>query len=286
MPVRSGRTPTEAHDLTVASGRRPCARRVVRVDDQQRRCAVVEAGRVARGDAEALDLRVEWAQARELLQRRLAPRVLVELEGPRAAVRRPGPRSGRSRRSKRPLVGRSRGALVRLVRPTRPSRSRVTSAWRAVFHPTVIDMSNAGASGVSGWLGDIHGCGSGCRAGPSGCAASSRGSRCRRRSRPCPCRPGCSRPPIWTAVRPDAQWRFIRRPGTFSRPSRYGRVAARCRRRPGATRRGRRPRPHRDPRRSGFRASSARQVSSSNALTWEEVSPCGRCRWRCARRIR
>ena len=27
----------------------------------------------------------------------------------------------------------------------------------AVFWPTVIDMSNAGASGVSGWLGDIHG---------------------------------------------------------------------------------------------------------------------------------
>ena len=35
--------------------------------------------------------------------------------------------------------------------------SRVSPAFCAVFQPTVIDMSNAGASGVSGWLGDIHG---------------------------------------------------------------------------------------------------------------------------------
>ncbi len=31
---------------------------------------------------------------------------------------------------------------------------------RDVFSPTVIDMSHAGASGVSGWLGDIQGTGS------------------------------------------------------------------------------------------------------------------------------
>ena len=42
---------------------------------------------------------------------------------------------------------------------------RVRPISRAVFSPTVIDMSNAGASGVSGWLGDIHICGS-----PPGCA--------------------------------------------------------------------------------------------------------------------
>ncbi len=33
----------------------------------------------------------------------------------------------------------------------------MTFAFLAAFHATVIDMSNAGASGVSGWLGDIHG---------------------------------------------------------------------------------------------------------------------------------
>ena len=33
----------------------------------------------------------------------------------------------------------------------------MTPTFCAVFQPTVIDMSNAGACGVSGWLGDIHG---------------------------------------------------------------------------------------------------------------------------------
>ncbi len=36
--------------------------------------------------------------------------------------------------------------------------SRLTPAVTAVFHPTVIDMSIVGASGVAGWLGDSHGC--------------------------------------------------------------------------------------------------------------------------------
>ena len=46
---------------------------------------------------------------------------------------------------------------MRLVRPE-VHLFAVTFAFCAVFQPTVIDMSNAGASGVSGWLGDIHGC--------------------------------------------------------------------------------------------------------------------------------
>ncbi len=35
--------------------------------------------------------------------------------------------------------------------------SRVMPHFWAVFHPTVIDMSRSGASGVARWLGESHG---------------------------------------------------------------------------------------------------------------------------------
>ena len=43
--------------------------------------------------------------------------------------------------------------------------ARLMPARRAVFSPTVIDMSHCGASACSGWLGDIHGWGSSAEAG-------------------------------------------------------------------------------------------------------------------------
>ena len=95
---------------------------------------------------------------------------------------------------------------------------RVRPISRAVFSPTVIDMSNAGASGVSGWLGDIHICGS-----PPGW----RHPRLRRRARAlraagdddaCPCRHGCCPRPSCTALRPDAQWRLSAMPGALVSP--------------------------------------------------------------------
>ena len=104
---------------------------------------------------------------------------------------------------------------------------RVRPISRAVFSPTVIDMSNAGASGVSGWLGDIHICGS-----PPGsstihdCGDGARGSRCRRRRRRCPCRPGCCRPRAAPRSSPDAQWRLSAMPGDVrSRPRTHRGVA-------------------------------------------------------------
>ena len=104
--------------------------------------------------------------------------------------------------------------------------SRVRPISRAVFSPTVIDMSNAGASGVSGWLGDIHCCGS-----PPG---SSTFHDCgavlwlwvppatTTRSMPARMLPA----PICTALSPAAQWRLSAMPGTLVSPRRTATLRA------------------------------------------------------------
>ena len=96
--------------------------------------------------------------------------------------------------------------------------SRVTPTFWAVFQPTVIDMSNAGACGVSGWLGDIHGFISSVpitrfielgdveidSAPPAMTTVSI----------PAMMLPAA----VCTAAMPDAQWRLCTTPGTSMRP--------------------------------------------------------------------
>jgi hypothetical protein len=86
------------------------------VDDDEGRGAVVAARRVARRDAEPLDLGVQDLQRRELLVARVAPRVLVDREGRRRAV---APRH----LDRHDLVGEGAGVDGGdrpLVRPARP----------------------------------------------------------------------------------------------------------------------------------------------------------------------
>ena len=67
---------------------------------------------------------------------------------------RASPRSGRSP----PRSGPRRSPRPRAVRPQRPGVHLLAgdAAFSAVFQPTVIDMSIVGASGGSGWVGDIQ----------------------------------------------------------------------------------------------------------------------------------
>ena len=98
--------------------------------------------------------------------------------------------------------------------------SRLTPAWTAAFHPTVIDMSSHGASGVSGWLGGAH-------------SSHSSVPRARRRSRGAveadsmpPATTTRSMPArtvaaaVVTAARPPAQCRLWASPATSSSPDR------------------------------------------------------------------
>ena len=93
-------------------------------------------------------------------------------------------------------------------------------ARRAVFSPTVMDMSHCGALACSGWLGDIHGWGSMAEAGMD---LNDRGEELRlsvppattTSSMPARMLPAA----ICTALRPAAQWRLSARPGTSVRPS-------------------------------------------------------------------
>ena len=95
----------------------------------------------------------------------------------------------------------------------------MTFAFCAVFHPTVIDMSNAGASGVSGWLGDIHGSMSSVPR-PRFIAAGEveiDSAPPAITTRSMPARMLAAAP--WTAAMPEAQWRFSATPGTLVSPS-------------------------------------------------------------------
>src|SRR5215218_10728340 len=58
---------------------------VLAVGDDDRAAGVVETGRVPGGDAEPVDLRMQRRQLGELLGCRVAPRVLVDVEGARLA---------------------------------------------------------------------------------------------------------------------------------------------------------------------------------------------------------
>ncbi len=95
-----------------------------------------------------------------------------------------------------------------------------------MFSPTVIDMSNVGASGVSGWLGDIHICGS-----PPGSSTFHDCGEVLRLSVP-PAMTTRSMParmlpaPICTALSPEAQCRLSAMPGTPVRPSRTATLRA------------------------------------------------------------
>ena len=91
--------------------------RVVAVDDHHRGRAVVQARRVAGGDAEALDLGVQRLERRELLHRGAAARVLVDRERHRSCRRAAAPRSGRSRLRSGPRRSRATARDVRLARP-------------------------------------------------------------------------------------------------------------------------------------------------------------------------
>ena len=72
--------------------------RVVGVAQDHRARGVVDARRVARGDREPGDLRVQHRQRGELLERGVATRVLVGVEDARLALPRRGPRRRRSLR--------------------------------------------------------------------------------------------------------------------------------------------------------------------------------------------
>ena len=74
------------------------ARREGPVGHDHRGRAVVHARRVARGDAEALDLGVQRLQRRQLLQCRGPPGMLVDREGEPRPVAAGSPRAARSRR--------------------------------------------------------------------------------------------------------------------------------------------------------------------------------------------
>ena len=86
--------------------------------------------------------------------------------------------------------------------------SRVTPAWTAAFHPTVIDMSSVGASGVSGWLGGAQSS----QSSVPGTRRRSRGARdadstppaTTTRSMPARTDPAA----VVTAASPPAQWRL------------------------------------------------------------------------------
>ena len=98
--------------------------------------------------------------------------------------------------------------------------SRLTPAWTAAFHPTVMDMSSHGASGVSGWLGGAQ-------------SSHSSVPRARRRSRGAvdadstpPATTTRSMPArtvaaaVVTAASPPAQCRLWASPATSSSPAR------------------------------------------------------------------
>ena len=106
----------------------------------------------------------------------------------------------------RALVDRLERAGRATVRAHSSTSARVRPISRAVFSPTVIDMSNAGASGVSGWLGDIHSCAR--RRAERGfidCGDVDSGSRCRRRRRRLSMPALMLAAAICTAPMPDAQ---------------------------------------------------------------------------------
>ena len=140
-------------------------------------------------------------------------------------------RRGCSSTAKRPC-GVSMGTISSLNRPSSMAwiacwwlrrahasmSSLVTPALRAAFQPTVIDMSRLGASGRSGWVGDIQSSHSSptrillrgevdAEFTPPAMISSSMPARMLAAA-------------FCTAARPAAQCRFTARPGTVVRPAR------------------------------------------------------------------
>ena len=97
--------------------------------------------------------------------------------------------------------------------------SRVRPASTAVFHPTVIDMSRLGASGVLRWVGDIHSS----QSSVPGTRRMARGEVDEAWTPPATTMRSMSEriepAAVATAARPEAQWRLWARPGTLSIPS-------------------------------------------------------------------
>ena len=97
--------------------------------------------------------------------------------------------------------------------------SRLTAAWTAAFHPTVIDMSSQGASGVSGWLGGAQSSHSSVpstrRRARGAVDADSTPPATTTRSMPARTEPAA----VVTAARPPAQCRLWASPATPSSPA-------------------------------------------------------------------
>ncbi len=134
-PVRSGATPTDAQARTTASGSRPAASASAPVGEDQRGAAVVHAGRVAGGDAEAGDLGVDGLERGELLEAAGRAGGGARRRRRSWSCRRGGsPRAGRSRRRSCPS---SMAAMARWCERNAQASisSRVTPASTAAFQP-------------------------------------------------------------------------------------------------------------------------------------------------------
>ena len=79
-PVSFGSTAAEAQALTEPSTFSPCGGGEVLVGQGQRGGRVVGPAAVARGDREALDLRMQHLQRRELLEAGVATRMFIDAE--------------------------------------------------------------------------------------------------------------------------------------------------------------------------------------------------------------
>ena len=148
----AGRGP-RPHDRRAARGR--TRRRAPSSTITMAAARVVDAAGVAGRDAEALDLGVQRLERGQLLHARV--RVGGARRPRRCAVTpsRPVTSTGKISSAKLPA---SMAATARWCERSAQASisSRVTPALTAAFHPTVMDMSRFGASGVSRCVGDIQ----------------------------------------------------------------------------------------------------------------------------------
>ena len=152
--------------------------------------------------------------------RALAARVLVDVEDLRRAVaQRDLDREDLLLEAA--LVDRLRPrAWCERVRPLVHVLAGEAAPVCAVFQPTVIDMSNAGASGVSGWLGDIHGASSSVPSMRFIAFGERRDAlRAARDHDLVHAGHDAARPRPAPRAMPDAQWRLSATPGTSVSPS-------------------------------------------------------------------
>ncbi len=157
-PVRTGSTPTEPHPRMRASGVRPCAAAY---------SSLVSTTAAAPSFSPAALPAVTVPPSSSGCSRGSAASRSIDVSARGC--------SSVSKTRVPPLPsGTSTGTICSLNQPSAidcdarwcecsahsSDAARLMPASRAVFSPTVMDMSHCGASACSGWLGDIHGCGS------------------------------------------------------------------------------------------------------------------------------